>query len=43
MCSSYYYMGELFKKEGEVNKTKAFFQKIVQIWRKFILENDFDP
>jgi hypothetical protein len=36
-------MGELFKKEGEVNKTKAFFQKIVQIWRKFILENDFDP
>lgn len=42
MCSSYYYMGELFKKENENQQAKAFFQKIIQIWRKFILENDFD-
>ena len=42
MCSSYYYMGELFKKENELQKARAFFSKIIQIWRKFILENDFD-
>jgi tetratricopeptide (TPR) repeat protein len=42
MGSSYYYMGELFKKEGEIQKAKAFFSKIIQIWHKFILENDFD-
>jgi hypothetical protein len=35
-------MGELFKKEGEMNKAKAFYSKIIQIWRKFILDNDFD-
>jgi hypothetical protein len=29
MCSSYYYMGELFKKEGSFVKAKAFFGKIV--------------
>jgi tetratricopeptide (TPR) repeat protein len=40
MCSSYYYMGELFKKENEREKAKAFFSKIIQIWRKFILDND---
>lgn len=42
MCSSYYYMGELFKKENELQKAKAFFGKIITIWRKFILEYDFD-
>jgi len=35
-------MGELFKKEGSFVKAKAFFGKIVQIWRNFILEQDFD-
>jgi len=34
-------MGELFKKESENEKAKAFFQKICQIWKKFILERDF--
>lgn len=42
MCSPYYYMGELFKKDGELQKAKAFYGKIIQIWRKFILELDFD-
>jgi len=35
-------MGELFKKEGEIQKAKAFFSKIIQIWHKFILDKDFD-
>jgi len=41
MCSSYYYMGDLFRKQGEIQKAKAFFSKIIQIWQKFIIENDF--
>lgn len=40
LCSSYYYMGEYFKKEGQIAKAKSFFQKIIQIWRKFIIEKD---
>lgn len=45
MCSPYYYMGELFRRNGDNPnpKAKAFFQKIVQIWKSFILQNDFDP
>ena len=42
MCSSYYYMGELFKKENELTKARAFFSKIIEIWKKFILKFDFD-
>jgi tetratricopeptide (TPR) repeat protein len=33
-------MGEVFKKEGQVQQAKNFYQKIVQIWRKFIIEKD---
>ena len=40
LCSSYFYMGEVFKKEGQVVNAKNFYQKIVQIWRKFIVEKD---
>ena len=40
LCSSYFYMGELFKKEGQVQKAKNFYMKIIQIWRKFITEKD---
>ena len=34
-------MGELFKKEGSVAKAKSFYLKIIHIWKKFILDNDF--
>jgi len=40
LCSSYFYMGEVFKKEGQVVNARNFYQKIVQIWRKFITEKD---
>ena len=33
-------MGEVFKKEGQVQKAKNFYQKIIHIWKKFILEKD---
>jgi len=33
-------MGEVFKKEGQVQQAKNFYQKIIQIWRKFIIEKD---
>ena len=38
-------MGDLFRKNGENPnpKAKAFFSKIVQIWKAFILDSDFDP
>jgi TolA-binding protein len=42
LCSSYYYMGELFKKEGSVQKAKNFYSKIIQIWKQFIIEKDFN-
>ena len=29
LSSSYYYMGELFRKEDSINKAKSFFAKIV--------------
>jgi len=35
-------MGNLFKTMGENEKAKSFFQKIIQIWRKHILEVDFE-
>jgi hypothetical protein len=28
LCSSYFYMGEVFKKEGQVQQAKNFYQKI---------------
>jgi tetratricopeptide (TPR) repeat protein len=40
LCSSYYYMGEIFKKDGQVQKAKNYYQKIIQIWKKFIIEKD---
>ena len=45
LCSSYYYMGQLFQKEGghSVPKARAFYSKIIEIWKKFIIENDLDP
>lgn len=33
-------MGEVFKKEGIAVNARNFYQKIVQIWRKFITEKD---
>jgi len=33
-------MGEVFKKEGLSINARNFYQKIVQIWRKFITEKD---
>lgn len=35
-------MGELFKKEGQIQKAKNFYSKIIQIWKNFILEKDFN-
>jgi hypothetical protein len=29
LCSSYYYMGELFKKEDQPHKARSFYQKII--------------
>ena len=40
LCSSYYYMGELFRKEDSIQKARSFFSKIVSIWKKFIMEKD---
>ena len=40
LCSSYYYMGELFKKDGNIHKAKSFYSKIIQIWKEFIIERD---
>ena len=42
VCSSYFYLGELFRAYGNTSNARAFYQKIIQIWRKFILENDFE-
>ncbi len=33
-------MGEVFRKEGDISNARNFYQKIVQIWRKFITEKD---
>jgi TolA-binding protein len=42
LCASYYYLGELFKKEGQIAQAKAIFSKICQIWVKHILNEDFE-
>ena len=40
VCPSYFYMGQLFQQSRQLVNAKAFFQKIIQIWRNFIIEND---
>lgn len=40
LCSSYYYMGELFRHQNQVTKARAYYLRIAQIWRKFIYEFD---
>jgi len=42
LCSSYYYLGELYKKEGNVAGARAIYKKICEIWVKFILNEDFE-
>ena len=33
-------MGELFRKEDQIPQAKAYFQKIAQIWKNFIIDKD---
>lgn len=40
LCSSYYYLANIFYKLGKKEETKSFYQKIVEIWKKHILENE---
>jgi tetratricopeptide (TPR) repeat protein len=40
LCSSYFYMGELFRKEESIQRAKSFYQKIIQIWKNFIIDSD---
>ena len=40
LCSSYFYMGELFRKEDSIQKARSFFHKISQIWKNFIMDQD---
>lgn len=42
LCSSYYYLASIFLKKGKKEETKSFYQKIVEIWKKHILEQDGD-
>lgn len=42
LCSSYYYLASIFQKQGKKIETKSFFQKIVEIWKKHILEHEFN-
>jgi len=42
LCSSYFYMGELFRKDQMNDEARSYFSKIVQIFKKFILENDLN-
>lgn len=42
LCSSYYYLANIFHKLGKKEETKSFYQKIVEIWKKHILEQEFD-
>lgn len=43
LCSSYYYMGELFQRQQAYAKARSYFSKIAQIWKKFIIEQDLKP
>ena len=40
LCKSYYYMGQLFTSMRQQFSAKAFYQKIVQIWKNHIIQND---
>lgn len=42
LCSSYFYMGELFRKDSMNDEARSYYSKIVQIFKKFILENDMN-
>jgi tetratricopeptide (TPR) repeat protein len=43
LWSSYYYLANIFRhKQGRKEETKSFYQKIVEIWKKHILEQEFD-
>lgn len=42
LCSSYFYLGEYYKKEGNVAGARAVYKKICEIWVKFILNEDFE-
>jgi tetratricopeptide (TPR) repeat protein len=42
LWSSYYYLASIFHKQGRKEETKSFYQKIVEIWKKHILEQEFD-
>lgn len=40
LCKSYFYMGQLFTSMRQLHSAKAFYQKIVQIWKNHIIQND---
>ena len=40
LCSSYYYMGELFRQDDKISETRSIFSKIAEIWKNFIVEKD---
>ena len=40
LCKSYFYMGQLFLNARQGDNAKAFFQKIIQIWKNHIIQND---
>ena len=40
LCSSYFYLALIFHKQGKKIETKSFYQKIVEIWKKHILEHE---
>lgn len=42
LCSSYYYLANIFHKLGKKEETKGFYQKIVEIWKKHILEHELN-
>lgn len=41
LCSSYYYLGSIFQQLGKKEETKSFYSKIIEVWKRFILEKDF--
>lgn len=42
LCRSYFFMGQLFQLMNDKVSAKAFFSKIVEIWRRFIIDNDLN-
>lgn len=37
LCSSYFYLGDIFRKIQKSEEAKSFFTKIIEIWQKHIL------